>query len=241
MKAVACLLLVFVVLSVQGKLLGGDPEKTVLAKDVPNTQLCTPDQWEGVTVSWYPELDTLAFANVSYDFTNKMLALDVEKWHWSDKDDKCDSKKYSMLFRFDKKKAYFFHDREDGKNCTVKDLEHEFMEFCVPDNAKCVGSMTIGGKLDINGYRFIIEDDNHLKADNDTWVYYEATPAGLPVSAKYGNKKTDGVSDWYDLTTGIEDPHRFDPPDFCDDSTSYPAHRGKRSVGFNLWHLPFRV
>jgi len=240
MKAIICFCFVLVCVA-NGMLIGGNTDKTVTPTELKNNELCTPEQWEGFIASWYPELSTLAFTNISYDFTNKKLALDVEKWHWS-QDGECNSKTYSMLFRFDKKKAYFFHDREDGKNCTVRDLEQDFEEFCVPDDAKCLGPSTLGGKLQINSYKFVIENEKR-KGDNETWVYFESTPAGIPVTTKYGNDKVNGDSEFYDITSGINDETRFDPPNFCDDNNPLPAyHKGKRShTAFNLWHLPFRV
>jgi len=214
--------------------------------DVPTKGLCTPAQWEGFSSSWYPELDTLAFANISYDFTNKKLAIDVEKWVWHD-DDK-ESKSYSMIFRFDKKKAYFFHDREDGKNCTVRELEHEFMEWCVPKDAKCMGPFTIGGSLKVNAYRFNISHHSAAKTEDSTWMYYENTMDGIPVTAKYGSEKVSGVSDYYDITGGIDNENRFDPPEFCNHVQPTPwrhdGHKGgKRAAdnAFSLWHMPYRV
>jgi len=229
----------FMVYAVHGMAVVGGNFNTVDAKDVLANELCTPDQWEGFSTNWYPEFDTLAFANISYDFQDKKLAVDVEKWVW--KDDNCESKTFSMLFRFDKKKAYFFHDRADGKNCTVKDLEHDFEEWCIPKDAKCMGPFTIGGELEINGYKF---NYTNSEQDDTTWIYYESTSAGIPVSAKFGNDKAKGVSDFYDITSGIADPTRFDPPDFCKDVTPSPwrhGHRRGRNPSFSLWQFPYRV
>jgi len=222
--------------------IGGNLDNTVAAKDVQGNELCTPDQWEGFTTNWYPEIDTLTFANVSYDFQNKKLALDVEKWVWENGN--CDSKTFSMLFRFDKKKAYFFHDRSDGKNCTVKELDHDFEQFCVPKDAKCMGPFTLGGSLKINGYKFNVSHDQ--AADDTIWIFYESTFDGIPVSAKFGNEKIKGTSDFYDITAGIEDPTRFDPPDFCNDVAPSPwrhGHRGgqRSAKSFSMWQHPFRV
>jgi len=242
MKAIViCCFFLLSVYAAHGMVIGGNLDNTIPAKDVLENELCTPDQWEGFSTSWYPELDTLALANISYDFQNRKLAVDVDKWVW--KDDGCDSKTFSMIFRFDKKKAYFFHDRPDGKNCTVKDLEHDFEEWCVPKDAKCMGPFTIGGSLKINAYRFNYSQSD--QADSNIWVYYESSSDGIPVSAKFGSDKVKGVSDFYDITSGIEDPTRFDPPDFCNDVTVTPwrhGHRGdKRSPQFSFWQFPYRV
>jgi hypothetical protein len=225
-----------------GMVIGGSLDNTREAIDIIDNNLCTPDQWEGFATSWYPELDTLALANISYDFQNRKLAVDVAKIKW--KEDDYDCKTYSMIFRFDKKKAYFFYDREDGKNCTVRELEHEFEEWCIPKDAKCMGPFTIGGSLEINAYKFNIS--GHGNDSTDAWIYFESTAKGIPVNAKYGSKHVKGTTDWYDITAGIGDPNRFEPPDFCADVTPAPwrhGHRGgKRTThSFSLWHLPYRV
>jgi len=217
----------------------GKADNTMKPKDP--QELCTPKQWEGFAASWYPELDTLALANVSYDFSNKKFAVDVKKVVFDDNDNH-ETKTYSMIFRFDKKKVYLFHDRPDGKNCSVKKLDHDFEEWCVPKDAKSMGPYTIGGKLEINAYLFNVTQSD---ADNSTWVYFESTSSGIPVGARYGNKKASGITDFYNITPGIDEPERFTPPDFCDDSKVTPwrhGHRGRRtSQSFNFWQFPYRV
>ena len=37
----------------------------------------------------------------------------------------------------------------------------------------------------------------------NTWFYYESTKQGIPVSAKYGNEDVKGISDWYNITSGM--------------------------------------
>lgn len=227
----------------RGMAIGG-LENTSEAIEIDDNHLCTPDQWEGFTTSWYPELDTLALANISYDFQNKKFAADVAKIKW--KEDGHDCKTYSMIFRFDKKKAYFFHDREDGKNCTVKELEHDFEKWCVPKDARCMGPFTIGGSLEINAYKFNMSGQDK-GSDHTVWVYFESTADGIPVNAKYGSEHVKGTTDWYDITAGIDHPNRFEPPEFCNDVTPTPwrhhGHRGGKRApeSFSLWHLPFRV
>jgi len=243
-----CCFLLFIAYSAHGMVIGGNLDNASDASDMVENKLCTPEQWEGFSTSWYPELDTLAFANISYDFQNKKLSIDVDKYVWKDEGD-YDCKKYSMIFRFDKKKAYFFHDRADGKNCTVKELDHEFMEWCVPEDAKTMGPFTIGGSLTINAYKFNFTKSNSTTEGGEdvTWMYFESTKNGIPVNAKYGNKQTKGTSDWYDITAGIDDPDVFEPPEFCADVTPTPwrhGHRGgaKRSPhSFSLWNLPYRM
>jgi len=185
--------------------------------------LCTPEQWEGFIVSWYPELDTLIFSNVSYDFSDKELALNIEKIKWEKTE--TTKKTFSMLFRFDKKKGYFFH--ADTKNCSVIELKHDFEEWCIPKGAKSMGPFTLGGKLKIHGYSFNVTHQHHdSKDDKNTtsWVYAESTSDGIPVSAKYGNDKINGLTDFYDVTPGIDHKDRFTPPDYCDDEET-PSRR----------------
>jgi len=201
-------------------------------------KLCTPEQWEGFTVSWYPEKDTLIFSNVSYDFSGKRLALDVEKIEWEKKE--VDKKTFSMLLRFDKKKGYFF--QEESKNCSVVDLKHDFEEWCIPKEAKKMGPFTLGGKLKIHGFSFNVTSAHHSKDKNTTsWIYAEITADGIPVSAKYGNKKANGLTDFYDITPGIQDEDKFTPPDYCkDDNDATKNTRRSTKVHHTtpvLWNL----
>jgi hypothetical protein len=243
MKAIVICVSLLLALSAHGRTIGGNFDNTVKAVDLKDTALCTPPQWEGFSTSWYPELKTLAMANTSYDFDNKKLAIDVKKWVWSDDDSECSSKSYSMIFRFDKKKAYFFHDREDGKNCTVKDLDLDFEEWCVPKDARSMGPFTVGGKLEINGYHFNFSSHD----GSTTWMYFESTKDGIPVTAEYGNAHAAGVSEFYDITGGIDDPEVFNPPDFCDNVQPSPWHHGHRpeksraNKYFSFWQFPHRV
>jgi len=248
---VCCFFFLFLAYSAQGMVIGSIDNASEASALVEN-ELCTPAQWEGFSTSWYPELDTLAMSNISYDYQNKKLAIDVEKIVWQENGEH-DIKTYSMIFRFDKKKAFFFHDSPDGKNCTVKELDHDFDEWCVPADAKTMGPYTIGGSLKINAYKFNYTKTWHRANEDpkaeDTWFYYESTKDGIPVSAKYGSEDTKGISDWYDITAGIDDPSRFDPPDFCASVTPSPWRHGQRGEPkeadrprpFSLWKLPFRV
>jgi len=206
---------------------------------------CAPAQWEGLTSSWYPELDTLALSNVSYDFDNKMLRFQVEKMVFDDEEEgKTQFTRYSMILRFDKKKAFFFS--EDDQKCKVKQLDHDFYQWCIPKDARTMRSHTIGGSLSVNSYLFNI---THPGMKDGAWMYFESTDSNIPVSAKYQGSKVGGVTDFYDITSGIADPSVFDPPDFCDENDVKPwghTHHKSRSPSqadhaYDFWQFPFRV
>lgn len=214
MKAiVVCCLLLALSAYAAGLVVGGSRGggKPVAVKADTN---CVPKQWEGQSASWYPDIGIVALSNISYDASNDKLAFDVLKME-THGDEKPEETRYGMILRFDRKKAYFF---DEEQNCTVKDLEHDFKEWCVPDDAIEM-ALTVGGSLKVNGYRFEIK---HSDDDNGAWAYYESTPDNIPITMHYKGTKSPGVTDFYDIVGGIADPAVFEPPSYCDDSIITP-------------------
>jgi hypothetical protein len=125
---------------------------------------CAFDQWEGFLVSSYPLHNLKAFTNVSYDFTNELISLDVETVHWEhDKHEKKSWRhgdqhhngpkfeKYNILLDFGNHISYVV---DEDSNCTCHSLTHEIHRSCIPKDAYSMGTTTIGGTLEVDAYHW---------------------------------------------------------------------------------------
>eukprot|EP00698_Gefionella_okellyi_P018472 TRINITY_DN5534_c0_g1_i1.p1 TRINITY_DN5534_c0_g1~~TRINITY_DN5534_c0_g1_i1.p1 ORF type:complete len:202 (+),score=31.58 TRINITY_DN5534_c0_g1_i1:41-646(+) len=171
------------------------------------TPCCTPDKWEMFSVAWDPDQLTRAFTHQFYDYVGGRSRIDI---HGERKDAPM---RLSVLSRHDIGRVYFI----EGGSCryhTISPMERS----CVPNNSTFFHTVTVGGLLKSNVFRF---EDNDLLLDVAV-TQRDCIPINeVAVTRRFGTE----VSEYIDFYPGIVDDSVFVPPNQCTPAPSGHFHK----------------
>jgi len=210
MKA-AILLVLFAVCLAQGIPFFDHPDSFTL-NDAPEKAVCTWDQWQGKTVSLYPMHHVMAFSNISYSWKERKVYMEGVVLKRGDETTHHQKEEFEVLLDFPHRILYAI----GGDNsCTCHDLSQKMTKACIPQQAECYGTSTIGGSLKVDTYHWHDKkgDDKHKGGISYTAVM--SHKENVPVSVYYHSKKSSGSTSFFDVTEGIESPAVFHRPSQC--------------------------
>ncbi|KAL0481873.1 hypothetical protein AKO1_011303 [Acrasis kona] len=140
--------------------------------------------------------------NIYFDADNQRQRLDVHEFE-------PEEKHFTIIDRYDLKKSFLID--SVAKTCTVHPLSGELEPYCLNDNAKHVGTLSLGGQLKCDIYT--------QEAFGFDTRYVLASHSDIPINIfSKGVAHHDtaaSIQEWYNYQHGIKDASVFDVPPEC--------------------------
>eukprot|EP01112_Ceratiomyxa_fruticulosa_P010068 TRINITY_DN264_c0_g1_i1.p1 TRINITY_DN264_c0_g1~~TRINITY_DN264_c0_g1_i1.p1 ORF type:complete len:222 (-),score=35.39 TRINITY_DN264_c0_g1_i1:208-873(-) len=177
-----------------------------------DSKICTEDQFECGTYSYYPLHHTMALSDMSYDFSNKRLYMDVYAWDY--KNEKVEQSNTKYIAQFAQQKLYVIDEKD---KCTCHSLPVDMRRFCVASDFEECYSFTFGRDLECEGFNWMEEYNGKTNISINVILTKEDR---IPIQFSHYSDVTEGQVEFFNVTSGIRDPTIFNAPQDCDCSDS---------------------